>query len=148
MAAGWIAAVAPASLSRRPLAWLRNRFRISEIWFIGLAILVGAAAGVLAVFQAELAHSFQALLYGFSLDDRLSALPEINPWTVLWLPVGGAVLVALTWATLKWRGRNLIDVVEANALYGGVVSLRDSLAVCVQTLVSNGFGASVGLEAA
>src|SRR5690606_27670153 len=139
---------APATLSRRPLAWLRNRFRISEVWFIGLAIVVGAAAGLLAVFQAEVAHGFQALLYGFSLDDRLSALPEIEPWTVLWLPAGGALLGLLTWATLRWRGRNLIDVVEANALYGGVVSMRDSIAVCIQTLVSNGFGASVGLEAA
>jgi CIC family chloride channel protein len=39
-------------------------------------------------------------------------------------------------------------VVEANALHGGVIPLRDSLLVCAQTLLSNGVGASVGLEAA
>ena len=134
--------------SRRPFAWVRRQFRSSEIWFIGLAIVVGAAAGLLAVVQAGLAHSLQARLYGFSLDDRLSALPEIAPITVLWLPAGGAALSALTWITLKWRGKRLMDVVEANALYGGILSLRDSLAICLQTLVSNGCGGSVGLEAA
>src|SRR6185437_6264806 len=42
----------------------------------------------------------------------------------------------------------LVDVVEANALHGGVLGLADSLIVCVQTMLSNGVGASVGLEAA
>ncbi len=36
---------------------------------------------------------------------------------------------------------------EANALRGGRMSLRDSLVVSIQTLISNGCGASVGLEA-
>jgi hypothetical protein len=40
---------------RRGLAWLRSRFRASEIWFIGLAIVVGAAAGLLAIVQAAVA---------------------------------------------------------------------------------------------
>ncbi len=37
---------------------------------------------------------------------------------------------------------------EANALRGGRMSFRDSLFVAAQTICSNGFGASVGLEAA
>lgn len=134
--------------SRRPLAWLRGRFRASEVWFIGLAILIGGAAGVLAVVQSDLAHGLQAWLYGFSFDDRLSALPSVDPWSLLWLPAGGVVLGATTWAIGRWRARHLVDVVEANALHGGELSLIDSVLVCVQTLISNGFGASVGLEAA
>jgi CIC family chloride channel protein len=133
---------------RRSLAWLRTRLRTSESWFIGLAVLVGAAAGLLAVLQAAIAHALQSRLYGFSLDERLSALPEIQPWTVLWLPAGGGLLAVIVWLTHRWRGRRLVDVVEANTLHGGVLSLRDSLAICGQTLVSNGFGGSVGLEAA
>lgn len=39
------------------------------------------------------------------------------------------------------------DPVEANALHGGRLSIKDSLVLIVQTLISNGFGASVGLEA-
>ncbi len=136
------------TLSRRPLAWLRGRLRSSEIWFIALAVIVGAAAGLVSVLQSVIAHGLQSYLYGFAIDDRLSALPTVPAIALLWLPSGGLLLGGLTWAASKWRPRQLIDVVEANALYGGLLSFRDSLVVCAQTLVSNGFGASVGLEAA
>ncbi|WP_163754629.1 chloride channel protein, partial [Proteus mirabilis] len=38
--------------------------------------------------------------------------------------------------------------VEANALHGGRIPARDTATVVGTTLLSNGFGASVGLEAA
>lgn len=136
------------TLSARPLAWLRSRFRASEIWFIGLAICVGAAAGLLTVFQSTLAHGLQSLLFGFNEAERLSALPVVPRAALIWLPIGGMLVGGFVWALGRWRPRGLIDVVEANALYGGRLSVRDSLIVCVQTLMSNGFGASVGLEAA
>ncbi len=41
----------------------------------------------------------------------------------------------------------MVDPIEANALHGGRMSLTDSIIVAVQNLISNGFGASVGLEA-
>jgi CIC family chloride channel protein len=53
--------------------------------------------------------------------------------------------------TLAWtrrRPRPIVDPVEANALHGGRLSAVDSLFVGLQSLISNGFGASVGLEAA
>ncbi len=43
--------------------------------------------------------------------------------------------------------RPAVDPVEANALRGGRMSLNESLLVAAQTVVSNGSGASVGLEA-
>jgi CIC family chloride channel protein len=42
----------------------------------------------------------------------------------------------------------VVDPVEANALHGGRMSVRDSLFLAVQSVISNGSGASVGLEAA
>ncbi|MGN8544166.1 chloride channel protein [Bradyrhizobium sp. 13971] len=45
------------------------------------------------------------------------------------------------------KGQQLADAIEANALYGGRVSFRGSLPISIQTLLSNGFGGSVGLEA-
>jgi CIC family chloride channel protein len=136
------------TLSTRPLAWLRARFRESEAWFIALAIAVGAGAGLLAVVQVRLAHGLQARLYGITPDARLSATTVLEPWTALWLPLGGLVLAGFTWLIGFWKSRPVIDVVEANTLYGGRMSLRGSLVICFQTLISNGFGASVGLEAA
>ncbi|CAN7577144.1 chloride channel protein [Phenylobacterium sp. LjRoot225] len=136
------------TLTSRPLAWLRARFRASEAWFITLAIVVGAGAGVLAVVQSRLAHTLQEHLYGIAPDIRLSALETVDPMALLWLPVGGLVLAGFGSLHRLWRNRPIIDVVEANSLYGGRMSLRGSLVICIQTLISNGFGASVGLEAA
>jgi CIC family chloride channel protein len=51
------------------------------------------------------------------------------------------------WALAKLRPHNPVDPIEANALYGGRMSLKDSLIVSIQTAWSNGVGASVGLEA-
>lgn len=136
------------TLTGRPLAWFRTRFRASEIWFIGLAIVVGALAGALTVFQSALAHGLQVVLFGVEAADRLSAVTKLSPATLVWLPIGGLLLGLFLWALARWQPRPLVDVVEANALYGGQLSFRDSVIVCTQTLISNGFGASVGLEAA
>ena len=136
------------TLSTRPLAWLRARFRASEAWFIALSIVVGAAAGLMAVIQARLAHGLQERLFGINAAARLSATTQLDPRTVLWLPVGGLLLAGVSYLLGFWKSRPIIDVVEANSLYGGRMSLRASLVICLQTLISNGFGASVGLEAA
>jgi CIC family chloride channel protein len=136
------------TFSARPLVWFRARFRASEVWFIGLAIVVGTAAGLLAVLQSSIAHGMQSILFGFTETDRLSTLKAVSRPALLWLPAGGLLLGLFIWALDRWRKRTLVDVVEANALYGGQLSLRDSLIVCLQTIISNGCGASVGLEAA
>ena len=138
----------PAPSTTRRLAWLRRRIRSSELWLIAVAVLIGVAAGALAVLQAKLAHGLQGLLFGINLDERLSAQRAIAPWRALSIPLGGLLLGLLTWAWMTYRPRPAVDPVEANALHGGRLSLKDSAFICVQTLISNGFGASVGLEAA
>ena len=50
-------------------------------------------------------------------------------------------------AIARWWPRRPVDPIEANALYGGRMSLNDSLILVGQTMLSNGGGASVGLEA-
>jgi hypothetical protein len=52
-----------------------------------------------------------------------------------------------TLALARWRPRRAVDPIEANALYGGRMSMNGSLIVVLQTIMSNGVGASVGLEA-
>ncbi len=134
-------------LGLRIVAYVKRRVQSSEFWFIALAAGIGLTAGVTSAVLAHAAHFVQRLLYGFSADMRLSAIPELAPWRLLALPLGGVVL-ALIRVALPNRTRAPIDVIEANALYGGRIPLRDSLVVSLQTLISNGFGASVGLEAA
>ncbi len=134
----------------RPSALLylaRRIFRSSEASFILLAVGVGIAAGLIAAVLGSLAHLFQSTLYDLNFDDRLSGLAIISPIRLLALPLGGALLGAVILIVRKQR-RTSIDVVEANALHGGRIPFRDTLLVSGQTLLSNGCGASVGLEAA
>ena len=138
----------PTTTSVRWLSWLRRRIRSSELWLIAVAILIGAGAGALAVLQAKLAHGLQVMLFAIDMDERLSAQSVIAPWRLWAIPIGGLVLGAATWAWLKYRPKPAVDPVEANALHGGHLSVRDSTFICGQTLLSNGVGASVGLEAA
>lgn len=140
-------AVHPAAASwRRPLEWLRRQLRANDLWFIGLAAVVGLIAAALMVVQAGMAHALQAWLYALAPGERLSTAESITTTQLLVLPLGG-LLVGLVALLARRRKRPLVDAVEANALHGGRMSMRDNLIVAVQTLLSNGFGASVGLEA-
>ncbi len=111
-----------------------------------VAIAVGAVTGLVTALLSGIAHGVQQLFYGVGIN-RLSALVSIrHPLRLLALPLGGLVLALIN---RRWRrARAPVDVVEANALHGGRVPLSDSFLVTAQTLISNGFGASVGLEAA
>ena len=128
------------------LANQRRRFRSSEAALILLAILVGLGAGLMTILLGAAAHLLQSLFYGPDIE-HLSAVSSISPWRLLALPFGGLLLAALAYS-LRKRARAPVDVVEANALHGGLIPVRDSFLVCGQTLISNGAGASVGLEAA
>jgi CIC family chloride channel protein len=129
-------------------AFVRSEIRASELWLIVIATAVGASAGLATVGIGMAAHGLQELLYGISFDERLSAIVAIPHARLIALPAGGALLALATWLWTRRRPASPVDPVEANALHGGRMSLRDSLFVALQTIISNGFGASVGLEAA
>src|ERR1700761_5432588 len=116
----------PYLLRPRPtrlLAGLRRRLRVSELWLIVLSVGVGAAAGVLAVFQVRIAHTLQMLLYHIDFEEHLSASAHITPMQAIWLPLGGLALAIFGWVLRRRRTAPLVDVVEANALHGGVLPL-------------------------
>jgi CIC family chloride channel protein len=128
---------------------LRNRVRANQVWLLIVAIAVGAASGLAAHGLNLATQVLHHLFFATPPGGNVTRLARIDPpWRLLWLPVGGAVLGGAGWL---WRRRHpnaIVDPVEANALHGGRMSLRDSLFLGLQTLISNGFGASVGLEAA
>ena len=131
---------------RRHWLSLRRWLTGSEAAMIAVATAVGILAGLSTRAQNLVAHVLQQVLYGVGIN-RLSALTSIqHPWKLLALPLGGLVLMGFN--RVIGQRRTSIDIVEANALHGGRVPASDSWIVCLQTLISNGFGASVGLEAA
>ncbi|MEO8927788.1 MAG: chloride channel protein [Caulobacteraceae bacterium] len=130
------------------LAFLRRRIRASELWLSVIAAGIGALAGLATAAISAAAHGLQVLLYGLRTGERLSSLPALPAASLIVLPAGGLLFGVFTWLWISRRPKPIVDPVEANALRGGRMSMPDSLFVAVQSIISNGFGASVGLEAA
>ena len=145
------ARLSPTRLRRsgvRGIHVARGAIRASELWLAMVAAGVGALSGLATVGVSTAARTLQKLFYGIAADERLSTIPTLGLDRLPYLPLGGLLLGLLTWAWMRRRGAPIVDPVEANALRGGKMSARDSLFLGLQSLISNGFGASVGLEAA
>jgi len=134
--------------SNKALTRLRALVRSNEFYLIPLALVVGVVAGAVVTLMSEIAQIAHVLIFGIPIDVRLSANAYVNPVTALLAPAcGGLALGIMEWLRRRWKIANAVDPVEANALRGGRLSARDSVIVSGQTLLSNGCGASVGLEA-
>ncbi len=127
---------------------LRALVRADEIWLVVLAAGVGVGAGLVVVAMAGVAQLMHRALFGLGAGEFLSSQLAVPPLRALLVPcIGGLILGAAGWMLARWAARSTVDPIEANALYGGRMSLKDSLVVVAQTVWSNGVGASVGLEA-
>lgn len=126
----------------------QRRLRDSELFLLVLALAAGAAAGLGVVLIDLLLAVLRRLAFGTPFDGHLSDI-DLGPARILMMPVLGGLLVGLTSVLLRrWRPREVVDAIEANALFGGRMSVADSLGLVAATLLSGGFGASVGMEAA
>jgi CIC family chloride channel protein len=126
---------------------LRALVRADELWLVLLASILGVAAGLLVVAMNQTSQLAHEILYGLGAGERLSGQAAIRPLRAIVPALGGLAAGGLGLLIARKMPRPAIDPIEANALYGGRMSVRDSLLVVLQTLVSNGCGASVGLEA-
>ncbi len=129
-------------------AQFRAQVRSSEFLLVFIAAVVGCGAGAMVTLMSEAAQVAHVFFFKIALDQRLSAVDHVTLLAALSAPVIGGLAIGLIelWRR-RIKARPAVDPVEANALRGGRMSLRDSLVVSLQTLISNGCGASVGLEA-
>jgi CIC family chloride channel protein len=127
---------------------LRNFVRSRETGVVAVAIAIGLISGVLVAAISELSGVAHALLFDIPFDAHLSATGVISWQRTLLIPTLGGAILAIIAAVFAGRLKGqFADAIEANALYGGRVAMRGSLLISIQTLLSNGFGGSVGLEA-
>lgn len=113
-----------------------------------LAAVVGLIAGVLTTGMSWVVQAMHRVMFNVQPGGRLSAMFSLASPDQAIMPAVGGILVGLSVLYLRKRKyRTPIDPIEANALYGGRMSLTDTFVIAVQTIVSSGFGASVGLEA-
>ncbi len=145
-----------ASATYRPIGdWvlhaprtLRALVRADELWLAILSAGIGVFAGIGVAIINAITALMHERLFALPAGQGLSESPEIAPLRAVAVPVLGGLLLGVSMALLaKFRPRNLVDPVEANAMYGGRVSMWDSIIVAGQTAWSNGVGASVGMEA-
>ena len=122
--------------------------RGSELGLIFSAALVGIAAGCAVSGMSGYRKLIHSLVFGISHDQWLSSAIISNKLLLFAAPFFGGGMMGVFFLFLqKRRSTPIVDPIEANALYGGRISLTDSVIVALQNLISNGFGASVGLEA-
>lgn len=130
------------------LASAQAALRARETALVLTAAAMGVLAGLAASFMSATTQWMHEVLFGLPPGQRLSSSGALaSPWLVLVPAAGGLAMGLFALALKRWRRRSFVDPIEANALHGGRMSLVDSIIVALQTMVSNGFGASLGLEA-
>jgi chloride channel protein, CIC family len=138
---------ATSSLLQAPKL-LRALVRADEVWLALLATAVGICGGFGVVLINSITLFMHTVLFHLPPGQGLSESRSLDPVRVLAVPVLGGLVLGLSMLLLaRLRVHHLVDPIEANALYGGRMSLKDSLIVAAQTAWSNGVGASVGMEA-
>jgi CIC family chloride channel protein len=128
-----VAEIAPASRTEVTDAEAGNAVRTeallrdSELFLLVLALGAGGAAGVGVVLIDWLRALLRRLAFAIPSDGHLSDI-DLGPARILMMPVLGGLLVGLVSALLRrWRPREVVDAIEANALFGGRMSVGDSL---------------------
>ena len=126
-----------------------SAFRDDELAFLGIAALVGVLASLGVVLLRLAVTMIHSATFGIPIGEHLS-VGGVGDWRlVLIVPIAGGLAVGgAAWAIRRWRPHDIIDAIEANALYGGRMSLRDSINLALLSVLSSGVGGSVGLEAA
>ena len=114
-----------------------------------MAAAVGFAVGAGVAAIGGAAALLHQALFGVPPGSHLSAGTAIPILNAFLAPAAGGVLVGLTAAAFRYlRPHEIVDPIEANALYGGRMSMWDSLKLTLITVISVSFGGSAGLEAA
>jgi CIC family chloride channel protein len=128
---------------------LASRVRDSELALLLIAVLIGAVVSVVTCLTGEALVLIRVVLFGSTEAVHLSSGEGIDPLRLIAVPIVGSLIYGfVAYGERRLRGRDIIDPIEANALYGGKMSLKDSISLALMTLFSAGIGASVGMEAA
>jgi CIC family chloride channel protein len=127
---------------------LHRSLRSSEMSIIMLCAPLGVAVGVVVFFLRELTYWLHDLFFGLPDHGYLSEQTYIEPLRLIVVPIGVGLIFGLSaWWVRRTRSAEITDPVEANALFGGRMSMLDSIRLTIATLQSNAAGGSLGMEA-
>jgi CIC family chloride channel protein len=130
--------------------WFRmqGRLRSNEPTQILMCAATGALIGALVSGLHRLVDLGHELAFNLTGGRSLSTGIGIDMERVLYVPVAGGLLLGLSAVVMRYfRAREIVDPIEANALHGGRMSLRESSRLVFDTFISNVSGVAVGMEA-
>ena len=125
-----------------------HSMRSHEFLRILASAVIGGAVGLIVDLLRWLVHWLHRIDFSLPPGELLSTGVGQDTLRVLIVPAfGGLILGILALLIRRFHTREIVDPIEANALYGGRMSLLDSIRLTFDTLVSNAAGASLGMEA-
>lgn len=129
-------------------ARVRREVRSSEVAQLFVCAAVGGLVGIAVTVIRNLVQLLHTVDFAIAGNALLSTGIGIDRVRILIVPaLGGLVLGLLALVARRLGTADIVDPIEANALYGGRMSLPDSLQLTASTVVSNAAGASLGMEA-
>ena len=133
---------------RAILTAVQRDLRDAEPGQILLCAAMGCFIGAVVDLLREGVAWLHVFDFGIPADHYLSEGVGVSQARLLFVPLlGGLVLGLAARAVRAKRLNEIVDPIEANALHGGRMSLRDSLWLTFTSVISNGAGASLGMEA-
>jgi CIC family chloride channel protein len=145
-----LSARARAAILGQTRRWFRmqGRLRSNEPTQILVCAAFGAVIGAMVAGLHRLVDLGHELAFNISGGHGLSTGLGVDMERVLYVPVLGGLLLGLSAVIMRYFGsRDIVDPIEANALHGGRMSMRDSTRLVVDTFISNVSGVAVGMEA-
>ncbi len=135
-------------LWRAIVIYVLHSMRSREWLQIAASAVIGGSVGLVVDLLRRLVQWLHQIDFSLPSGALLSTGIGQDPLRVLLVPaIGGLILGLLAIASRRFWSREVVDPIEANALYGGRMSLWDSIRLTFDTLVSNASGASLGMEA-
>ena len=123
--------------------YARRMVRDSDVGRVVLAVAIAVIIALGVALIREAVHGLHHLLFEVPIEAHLSGAQAIPLWRRLLVPsLGGLVYGLIAAALWRWRPRDVVDAIEANALHGGRMSLLDSFRLTLLTVLSGGVGAS------
>ena len=136
----------------RPLRILntgvQRELRSNEVAQIFACAFIGSGVGIIVAVIRALVQFLHQVDFAIPNGGLLSYGLNVDHFRILIVPAaGGLFLGLLALMARRFGARDIVDPIEANALYGGRMSLPDSARLTASTVISNAAGASLGMEA-
>jgi len=129
-------------------ATFQRELRSNELMQIFACAFIGSGVGLAVAVLRALVQFLHQVDFAIAGGGLLSSGEGVDPTRILIVPaLGGLILGLLALVARRFGTGDIVDPIEANALYGGRMSLMDSLRLTTSTIISNAAGASLGMEA-